>query len=881
MNKKLTLKRLAALGLIGIVSVSAVSCKNDSPTTPSGSDVTGSSVKPNTNENNEKRPFVMATQEVDQVFSPFYSSSTADASVVGMTQMSMIANDKNGNPQTHKQGASVVVEDYEIVRNTSNDTSTYNFVLRNDVKFSNGSQLTIKDVLFNLYVYLDPTYNGSATLYSTDIVGLKQYRTQTDNENEQDSFMDTFNDQAETRIQALVDAYNDILDKATEKLTYDSFKALLQDYQDEYSGDEAYKHLVEDYEKACSLFIDEIDNDYKSAKSTNPEDVTFTDENNNELKNLLTKPQEIFMYNEGFITWNKKEAKFEFKAHSSLDEIKALSEEECKQLVIDSYIPEQLDQVVQAWGTSTEIRTYIANNLAKEYLDEHKMYENISGIKYANKDSAVTVNGITYGVPTVEDDEVKDGNQVLSITINGEDPKAIWNFAFAVAPMYYYSDEAHIKAFDFESNFGIEYNDQNFRDTVLKNSTKIQVPVGAGAYKASSEKGSSENVTPGTFFNGTTIYFERNDYFRDGETNTAPTIKYIQFRVVPTENVLSSLYSGSVDYCEPSAKPDTITELTGKKSEGLETVTVKTQGYGYIGINASKVKNLYVRQAIMHSIKVDDIVSYYGTTAQKINRSMSSESWAYPTGCTPYYPYIGDPVPSDLSVVSPNYKAYIEKIGKKSGDTLTSEEQQAFIDYLVGDLGRVSKDANGSYVDLKYTFTIAGASDDHPAYNAFNTAKTFLNKCGFQITVSKDSQALIKLTSGSLEVWAAAWSSALDPDMYQVYHKDSKATAILNWGYPSILNNSSAYPTEYSLINRLSTIIMQARKTTDQVQRKNYYKDALDLVMQLAIELPTYQRTDMSAFNGNVVVKDSLNVGSDLTSLKGVTASIWRASLVA
>ena len=69
-----------------------------------------------TNKNNETRPFVMASQEVDQVFSPFYSSSTSDASVVGMTQISMLSNDKDGNPQTHKQGASVVVEDYEIVK---------------------------------------------------------------------------------------------------------------------------------------------------------------------------------------------------------------------------------------------------------------------------------------------------------------------------------------------------------------------------------------------------------------------------------------------------------------------------------------------------------------------------------------------------------------------------------------------------------------------------------------------------------------------------------------------------------------------------------------------------------------------------------------------
>ena len=36
--------------------------------------------------------------------------------------------------------------------------------------------ITIDDVIFNLYVYMDPTYDGSATLYSMPIAGLDDYR---------------------------------------------------------------------------------------------------------------------------------------------------------------------------------------------------------------------------------------------------------------------------------------------------------------------------------------------------------------------------------------------------------------------------------------------------------------------------------------------------------------------------------------------------------------------------------------------------------------------------------------------------------------------------------------------------------------------------------
>jgi len=896
MKRKIKISKAIALGLVSLSAISLASCGgNSESTTPSESSSSGASNSSQSsssqkNEKNETRPLTMASQEVDQVFSPFFSSSTADASVVSMTQISMLTNDKTGNPKTRKQGASVVTYDYEIKYDSTSNTSTYYFVLDNSIKFSNGSALTMKDVLFNLYVYLDPVYNGSSTMYSTDIVGLKQYRTQTDSESEQDSYMDQFNSQATQRINDLCDAFDDIYDNlgANEDLSVELLKTKLKAYEEE----NGYDSLVKDFEKIDSLFKEELNNDYKSAKSASVEDYkdqfldskgniqTFTHSDGSSSTTPFETTAEIFLYNEGFITWNKKDCEFSFKAHNSLSEIRQLSETECINLVYNAYMPEQLTTVATQWQTASEIKEYIANELSKEYIESNgKKYNNISGIKFANKNDSVTVNGTTYSKAEYNSDGSAKNNEVLSITINGEDPKAIWNFSFAVAPMYYYSNSEQIAKFDYESNFGVSYNDQNFRDTVLKDSTKIKVPMGAGAYKASSSNG--KEVVPGTFYDGTTIYFERNSYFRDGETGEAPNIKNIYFRVVPTESVLSSLYSGSVDYCEPSAKPDTVSELQGKQSEGFETISNKTQGYGYVGINASKVKSLYVRQAIMHSINVDDIVSYYGTTASRINRSMSKESWAYPEGCTAYYPSVFEAVPSDLSVVSPNYKKFVEDNNIAVGTKFTDAQAKSFIKYLITEIGGIKANADGAYTDLSYTFTIAGASEDHPAYTAFKKAATLLNSCGLQITVKKDSQALTKLTSGALEVWAAAWSSSLDPDMYQVYHKNSSATAILNWGYNAILNDTTTYATENKLINELSSKIMEARKTTVQSTRTAIYKECLDIVMQLAIELPTYQREDLSAFNGKQLDKNSLVTGDDLTSYTGVTSRIWRANEIA
>ena len=119
---------------------------------------------------NESTRLVLSTQELDGVFNPFYSSSGPDGSVVGMTQIGMLTSDKDGKV-AYGNDEPCVVLDYQAVTTNNEDgtpkETTYYFVLKNNLKFSNGSALTMRDVLFNLYVYLDPSYYGSSTIYST------------------------------------------------------------------------------------------------------------------------------------------------------------------------------------------------------------------------------------------------------------------------------------------------------------------------------------------------------------------------------------------------------------------------------------------------------------------------------------------------------------------------------------------------------------------------------------------------------------------------------------------------------------------------------------------------------------------------------------------
>ena len=128
----------------------------------------------------KKDSIVIMTEELSGLFNPFYATSGTDMDVVGMTQISMLGTDESGNPVAGDD-ESTVVKDFEFTTTGSGDNAktVYTFVIKNGLKFSDGMPLTMNDVMFNIYEYLDPVYTGSSTMYSIDIEGLTQYRTQT------------------------------------------------------------------------------------------------------------------------------------------------------------------------------------------------------------------------------------------------------------------------------------------------------------------------------------------------------------------------------------------------------------------------------------------------------------------------------------------------------------------------------------------------------------------------------------------------------------------------------------------------------------------------------------------------------------------------------
>ncbi|MBQ1195280.1 MAG: hypothetical protein IIX44_03465 [Clostridia bacterium] len=850
MSKRILSLMLAAVMLFGVLA-STTACSN-----------TGSAPD----------AFVIMTEELDGLFNPFYSTTGADANIVAMTQIGMLGSDYVNGDVTVAYGKdhAVAVLDYVTNYDSATDKTTYTFVLKNDIVYSDGHPMTMEDVLFNLYVYLDPVYTGSSTMYSTDIVGLQDYRTQTigsGSSSVDDTITDAANDRAQNRLNELINLFRSV-GKTQTAGSYSADYAKMVDAINKHTLSSGYvnavsnnaaevtnANLLADYEEALRLFKEELGTDYVSAKEAYLEEPYKSTGEFDEVTS--------FMYAEGYVTVEyakdpatNKDIKSQIEKVTRLynaDVVKDMNS--AIDYVYNSKIEQELDIILSYWATANKLRTTYAAK-AKEVILRANMKDgeltvpNIAGIVslgHTTDVATVTASNGTYTVAHEHDANGKPVNaeeyDVLQITINGTDPKAIWNFAFSVAPQHYYAEGYTVDVAN--NKFGVDYASFGYMTDVIQSKRNIKLPMGAGAYKVTDVQ-NSDNPAEGDFFLNNIVYFKANNSFMMGE----PKIQKLRYQVVSASNAISALEAGSVHFVTPQFTQANIDLINGLAQKGIEKTYTDQLGYGYIGINAGKVPNIYVRKAIMSAMNTSLALSYYSTgMAETIYWPMSTVSWAYP---------------KDAS-------------GQSSRDNLhdypaisfnREDAKAAVLEYM--QLAGVS--AGDSALSIK--FTIAGSNlTDHPTYQTFQSAADLLNECGWNIEVVPDTQALTKLSTGSLAVWAAAWGTTVDPDMYQVYHKNSTATSTLAWGYREILASPASYPEETQILTKLSDVIDDAREINDQAERSALYREAMGYVLDLAIELPVYQRKVLYAYNAKVI--DSSTLPGEINPYTSPLDKIW------
>ena len=848
------MKKILSLILCALICVSALaSCSSGS----SGADA-----------------FVIMTEQLDGLFNPFFYTSAADGTIVSMTQIGMLGSKYvNGDIQVaYGDNEAVVVKDYDIVEDGKN--TVYTFVLKNGIKFSDGHPLTMEDVLFNYYVYLDPVYTGSNTLYSTDILGLSEYRTQTvgsASDNSDDLISSQATSRANARLNELINLFNSKLQSSsTKEVSYDEMKAAINahnpsnGYKSAISNDTSSvtsANLMADYEYALKLFKEELESDYLGAQES------YIDE---PYKSFSEFQNEIFcfMYTEGYV-----EVKYAEGADGKIDRTKIekltpaypatiTTKEAAIDYIYNDKIARELNVILKYWATAATLTTEFTAKAKEVILHENVSddgtlaVESISGIvSLGHTDAAgtsVTVNGTEYKVASSHnaDGTVANADEydILRITIDGIDPKAIWNFAITVAPQHYYGEGSKVGVDIANNKFGVEFASFDFMTDIVQSTRNIKLPMGAGSYKVTNAQNSD---TPGEseFYANNVVYFKSNQQFNTvGAGIENAKIEKIRYQVVSSSNAIAALEEGNVHYISPALTTANYEKLENLSSKGMVTLSTNQLGYGYIGINSAKINDINLRKAIMCAMNTSLALDYYRAgTAEQIFWPMSKVSWAHPKGADATdngkdYPPLGA-WSEDIAVK--NIEKYMQAAGVSAGDSA-----------------------------LKVKFTIAGSSlQDHPTYKVFRDAAALLNGLGWDVEVVCDTQALTKINTGSLEVWAAAWSSALDPDLYQVYHKDSTATSTLAWGYNYLKTSGTAEETE--ILENLSELIDQARETNDKAVRSELYKDAMSYILDLAIELPVYQRSVLYAYNSNVISSESMPSNSEMNPFSSPLDRIW------
>ena len=63
---------------------------------------------------------------------------------------------------------------------------------------------------------------------------------------------------------------------------------------------------------------------------------------------------------------------------------------------------------------------------------------------------------------------------------------------------------------------------------------------------------------------------------------------------------------------------------------------------------------------------------------------------------------------------------------------------------------------------------------------------------------------------------------------------------------------------ELDILDEMSELIDQARETDVKEDRAALYEDAMGLVLDLAVELPVYQRDVLYAYDANVINSDTM-----------------------
>lgn len=746
-------------------------------------------------------PLVVAYNPFSEKFSPFFADTGYDMDVVALTQIGLMTTDRmggiiynaiegetvpyNGTDYTYTGAA-----DLSVKYDEATDTTTYTAKIRDDLTFSDGVPVTADDIIFTYYVYLDVAYAGSTSLSSYDIVGLKDYRTQTTSD-VYDKYADLATQiyaaganhewtDADPWTKEMQDNYWEIM-----KSTWTSDVQAIIDYV-------TINYLAEDYvaQYFPAFTYDEVSttDGLKVAYGMAMWNFGALDEN-------------------GVLTGNVTGTTWDLKA-----------------------------------GTYPTVDDYYAETFAA-YAGDPDEYWSVEAADdsdvHGTADSAFIAvwgpqdEGMEGGVKSISGITKIDDYTVQVVTNGYESPAVYSILGIQVAPLHYYGDTT---LYDYENGmYGFPRGDLSAIEA------KTTMPVGAGPYKF-------------VKYENRVVYFEANENYYKG----APKIQYVQFKETASAEVPAAVSTGTADAGELTGTRTRFEEIASYNTDTndvsgaiITTSKVDNLGYGYIGMNAITMNvagepasdaSLNLRRgfgtllAVYRDVSID---SYYGEAASVINYPISNTSWAAPQPTDEGYELAfstdvdGNPIYTSEMTQEDKYAAALQAaIGFFKAAGYTFDEAT----------GMFTAAPEGA--KLSYECYIPGdGTGDHPSFGILTDVEAALKTIGFELKISDLAPSATDtmwdaLDAGTQEMWCAAWGATIDPDMYQVYYSTN--------AYGMGGTDSNFYRIADA---ELDELIMEARTSDDQTFRKAVYKQALDIIVDWAVEIPIYQRQNCVIFS--------------------------------
>lgn len=168
------MKRILALILSLVMAVSFTACGNRQPAETQAQE-------------EDLLRIGMEKSSLNGVFSPFFTEWKSDRDIMELTQIRLLTCDRAGKivfhgiegetrpfcgtEYTYYGPANVDVTEHP------DGTVSYDITLREGLKFSDGTPVTIDDVMFSLYVLCDPSYQGPNQLKHMPIQGIEEQRS--------------------------------------------------------------------------------------------------------------------------------------------------------------------------------------------------------------------------------------------------------------------------------------------------------------------------------------------------------------------------------------------------------------------------------------------------------------------------------------------------------------------------------------------------------------------------------------------------------------------------------------------------------------------------------------------------------------------------------